>query len=102
MTEEGRAIGFLIALVADCHHATPDDSPLCYSALSKLHKLGIRHGDVNKHSFLIYDGKATLIDFDNASRPASDDELETDLQGLQDQLRDMSGRGGQVVECNLP
>jgi tRNA A-37 threonylcarbamoyl transferase component Bud32 len=84
--------------IADCRHATPEDFPLCLSVLSKLHKLGIKHGDINKHNFLIHDGKATLMDFDNASRLASDDELEVELHELQDQLRDTSGRGGQVVE----
>lgn len=98
VTEEGRVIGFLIARIADCRHATPEDFTLCHSVLSKLHKLGIKHGDINKHNFLIHDGKATLIDFDNASRPASDDELEVEVHELLDQLRDTSGRGGQVVE----
>lgn len=101
LTEEGRVIGFLIARVADCRHATPEDFPLCHLALSKLHKLGIKHGDINKHNFLIHDGKATLVDFDNASRPASQDELEAELHELQDQLRDTSGRGGKVVESGL-
>lgn len=97
LTEEGRVIGFLIARVADCRHATPEDLPLCRLALSKLHQLGIKHGDINKHNFLIHGGKATLIDFDNASRPASTGEMEVELSGLQDQLSDTSGRGGQLV-----
>ncbi|KAL9625317.1 MAG: hypothetical protein Q9160_000380 [Pyrenula sp. 1 TL-2023] len=46
------------------------------------------------------DGKATLIDFDNASRPASDDELEAERHKLQTQLRDTSGRGGKVAESS--
>ncbi|KAI0007291.1 alpha-galactosidase A precursor [Xylariaceae sp. FL0662B] len=100
LTEEGRVIGFLMARVANCRHATPEDLPLCRPVLSKLHKLGIKHGDTNKHNFLIHDGKATLIDFDIASRPASDDELEAELHKLPDQLRDTSGRGGTIVESN--
>lgn len=98
LTEEGRVIGFLMAQIANCRHATPEDFPLCHSVLSKLHKLGIKHGDINKHNFLIHDGKATLIDFDNASRPASNDELEVESHELPDQLRDTSGRGGRIVE----
>ncbi|KAI0892967.1 alpha-galactosidase A precursor [Annulohypoxylon nitens] len=97
ITEEGRVIGFLTARIADYRHATPEDFTLCHSVLSRLHKLGIKHGDINKHNFLIHDGKATLIDFDNAW-PASDDELEAEDHELLDQLRDTSGRGGQVVE----
>ncbi|KAI1091509.1 alpha-galactosidase A precursor [Rostrohypoxylon terebratum] len=98
LIEEGRVIGFLMDRIADCRHATPEDYTLCHSVLSKLHKLGIKHGDINKHNFLIHDGRATLIDFDNASRPASDEELEAEAHDLLDQLRDTSGRGGQVVE----
>lgn len=100
LVEEGRVIGFIIALVSDCRHATPDDFPLCHQVLSKLHQLGIKHGDTNKHNFLIHSGKATLIDFENASRAASADELEGELNGLMDQLRDASGRGGGVVEID--
>lgn len=105
LTEEGRVIGFLVARVAaaaasDCRHAgsAPEDFALCRAVLSRLHGLGIRHGDVNRHNFLIHDGEATLIDFDCASRPAGAEELEAELQGLRDQLRDTSGRGGMVVE----
>lgn len=75
MTEEGRVIGFLISRIADCRHAAPEDFDPCHSILSKLHKLGIKHGDLDKNNFLVHDDKATLIDFDFASRLASDDEL---------------------------
>ncbi|KAI0883943.1 alpha-galactosidase A precursor [Annulohypoxylon maeteangense] len=102
LTEEGRVIGFLIEYITNFRHATLEDLPLCQSTLSKLHKLGITHGDTNKHNILIHDGKATLIDFDFASRSASDGELEAELHGLPEQLRDMSGRGGRrmVVETD--
>ena len=53
LTEEGRVIGFLIERVFDCRHATPEDLSLCQHTLAKLHKLGIKHGDTNKHNFLI-------------------------------------------------
>ncbi|KJR86892.1 uncharacterized protein SPSK_01918 [Sporothrix schenckii 1099-18] len=98
LTEEGGVIGFIMARVPDCLHATVDDFRLCSLALSKLHELGIKHGDINKHNFLIHDGKATLLDFDNASRAASADELEDELQELRDKLQDTSGRGGRIVE----
>ncbi|KAI1758997.1 alpha-galactosidase A precursor [Hypoxylon sp. FL1150] len=101
LTEEGRVIGFLTARITDYRNATPEDFPLCYLALSKMHKLGIKHGDINKHNFLIHDGEAALIDFDMASRPTNNYELEVELHELQDQLRDTSGRGGQVVESDL-
>ncbi|KAG8418462.1 hypothetical protein J3458_005874 [Metarhizium acridum] len=37
LAEEGRVIGFVMARVADCRHATPEDFSLCCQALSKLH-----------------------------------------------------------------
>lgn len=98
VAEEGRIIGFIMARIVDFHHATPEDLPVCHSALSKLHRLGIKHGDINKHNFLVHDGKAILIDFDNASRGASGDDLDDELHDLQNQLRDTSGRGGRIVE----
>ncbi|RFU77949.1 alpha-galactosidase a precursor [Trichoderma arundinaceum] len=42
LIEEGRVIGFIMARITDCRHATPDDFRLCCLALSKLHRLGIR------------------------------------------------------------
>ncbi|OTB03204.1 hypothetical protein M426DRAFT_12791 [Hypoxylon sp. CI-4A] len=72
LMEEGRAIGFIMARV--------------------------KHGDINKHNFLIHDGKSTLIDFDNVSTAVSAGELEGELHNLEDELRDTSGRGGRVVE----
>lgn len=87
-----------MARITDCRRATPENFLLCHLALSNLHQLGIKHGDINKHNSLIHDRKATLIDFDKASRTASAAELENELYDLQDQLRDTSGRGGRVVE----
>ncbi|KAI1399367.1 alpha-galactosidase A precursor [Hypoxylon fuscum] len=97
LIEEGRVIGFILSNISECRHATIEDYALCYEALSKLHRLGIKHGDINKHNFLVHDGKAALIDFDTSSREAQADELEGELRELGDQLRDTSGRGGRVV-----
>lgn len=98
VTEEGRIIGFIMSRVEDGHHATPDDFDACHLALSELHSLGIKHGDINKHNFLVHGGKAILIDFDFASRNASRDELDDEMRSLSDFLRDASGRGGRVAE----
>jgi hypothetical protein len=50
ISEDGRAIGFITEKVVDGRHATPDDLSLCQTILSRLHRLGIKHGDVNKHN----------------------------------------------------
>lgn len=67
-------------------------------ALSKLHELGIKHGDINKHNFLIRDGEVTVVDFDMAVKVGDVKELEHEMENLRGQLMDTSGRGGRVVE----
>ena len=96
--EEGRVIGFLTSRVIDFHHATPKDILMCTATLSRLHNLGIKHGDTNKHNFLIHEGRATLIDFDCATKTSDSEELNEELGRLEEQLADTSGRGGRVVE----
>lgn len=51
LVEEVRVIGFIIESIANVRHVTPDDLTLCQMKLSSLHRLGIIHGDVNKHNF---------------------------------------------------
>lgn len=101
LSEEGRVIGFIVERIMDCRHATPEDLSLCQLTLSKLHKLGIKHGDINKHNFLIHDGKATLIDFDNSTRYNDTKTLDQEFRALQEELRDTSGRGGRMVESDV-
>lgn len=101
LTEEDRVIDFLITRIDGCRHATIEDLPLCRSALSRLHRLGIKHGDINKHNFLIHDGEATLIDFDRSLRLADENGLQAELQQLQVELCGDTGRGRMVVESSL-
>jgi predicted Ser/Thr protein kinase len=97
LIEEGRVIGFLMERVLDCRHAMPEDLPLCQHALTKLHRLGIKHGDINKHNFLIRNGEAVLIDFDYAERCDNPKFLAEEFQMLEQQLWDDSGRGGSIM-----
>ncbi|THY71161.1 alpha-galactosidase A precursor [Aureobasidium pullulans] len=53
LTEEGRIIGFVMKHIANARHAEPEDLPLCQETLRRLHRLGIKHGDVNKHNMLV-------------------------------------------------
>jgi len=59
--------------------------------------LGIKHGDINKHNFLIHDGKAILIDIESATRCSDWKILEEEFGQLKDELRDTSGRGGSKI-----
>jgi predicted Ser/Thr protein kinase len=100
--EEGRIIGFVMEHISGARHATPEDLPLCRAVLSNLHQLGIKHGDINKHNFLIHGGTATLIDFDSTSRPTDAGDLESELENLREQLEDTSGRGGSSTYIETP
>ena len=102
LAEEGRIIGFIVERVEDFRHAGLEDMELCRKALRKLHSLGIKHGDTNKHNFLVQDGEATLVDFDHAGRGVGKDKLEEEMGGLEEQLGDMSGRGGRIIETDSP
>jgi predicted Ser/Thr protein kinase len=95
VTEEGRMIGFVMEYIDGARTATPDDLGACQRALSRLHALGIKHGDINKHNFVVReDGEAVLIDFEAAERGRTGEELESEYSRLGDELEDMSGRGG--------
>ncbi|KAJ5104924.1 alpha-galactosidase A precursor [Penicillium alfredii] len=57
LTEEGPVIGLLVAHITPSRHATPEGLDICSLSLSKLHQLGIKHRDINKHNFLVHNGK---------------------------------------------
>ncbi|KAI1188653.1 hypothetical protein F5B17DRAFT_439454 [Nemania serpens] len=88
---EGKGIGprFLGHLTEDGR-----DLAACQRILAKLHALGIKHGDINKHNFLVRDGEAVLVDFETAQKCSDEAELEAEYEHLESSLRDPSRRGG--------
>lgn len=92
LTENGRTIGFIIERVEGRHPAETGLSA-CQAALTRLHALSIRHGDTNKHNFLIHGSRATLIDFDKTSKSADVQQLTEEMNGLVAKLRNQSGGG---------
>ncbi|KAI0536709.1 hypothetical protein GGR58DRAFT_378695 [Xylaria digitata] len=94
LTEAGRVIGFILENIGDARTAGPEDLKACQAALARLHSLGIKHGDINKHNFLVRDGKAVLVDFETARKSGDRGELETEYQRSEESLRDPSCRGG--------
>ncbi|KAJ5346786.1 uncharacterized protein N7506_000039 [Penicillium brevicompactum] len=94
LTEDGRVIGFLMERIKDARHAGPQDLESCRKALSRLHRLGIQHGDTNRFNFLIRDSQAVLIDFDSARKCDDQDALLKELEHLPNSLEDLSRRGG--------
>ena len=92
MKEEGRTVRFLLEKV-EGRHATPDDLATCRTAVSRLHALGIIHGDLNKHNFLISEFRVVLLDFESARRSEDKDAMDQELRKLEQHLLDESGRG---------
>ncbi|PPJ56987.1 hypothetical protein CBER1_00528 [Cercospora berteroae] len=96
IVEEGRTIGFLMEKITDARHAGEGDLRICQQKLSMLHQMGILHGDINRFNFLIKMGCVTLLDFENARKCDSVEELDQELQALAQQLSAISGRGGNI------
>lgn len=93
LTEEGRVIGFILEYVEDTRTAETEDLAACQGLLSRLHALGIKHGDVNKYNFLLRHDRVVMVDFETAERCSESDELKAELQLLEQSLRDTSRRG---------
>lgn len=96
--EAGRVIGFLLEKV-EGRPANSGDLEICKAALQRLHDLRILHGDCNRYNFIVgADDKVTLIDFDNAKVDADAEMMEKEMAGLEEQLREETGRGEGFIE----
>ncbi|EFY85437.1 hypothetical protein MAC_08502 [Metarhizium acridum CQMa 102] len=93
LTEDGRVIGLVLEFLDDTRSAEIEDLTACQTALTKLHSLGIKHGDINKYNFLIREGKAVLVDFEAARKCSEEKELQAEYERLERSLRDASRRG---------
>jgi hypothetical protein len=87
--------------ITDARYPTLEGLPVCQQTLSKLHRLGITDGDINKHNFVIRDRRAILVDFDNSEQCENEKAVEREFCTLEEALRDTSGRGGSVMEKGL-
>lgn len=74
--------------------AGPEDLAACQRSRKKLHALGILHGDLNKHNFLVRGGEVVLVDFETAERTEDEGKLEREYRRLEASLGDPSTRGG--------
>ncbi|KAL2753123.1 hypothetical protein ACRALDRAFT_2112990 [Sodiomyces alcalophilus JCM 7366] len=93
--KDGRVVGFVAEWVESARAAGPGDFDGCKEALGRLHELGIKLGDINKHNFLVRDGHdVVLVDFETAKRDCSPAELEDEMSALMSNLEDTSFRGG--------
>ncbi|KAI1137289.1 hypothetical protein F5Y05DRAFT_84860 [Hypoxylon sp. FL0543] len=94
VSEAGRVIGFAMENIEGARTAESRDLIMCQDILARLHSLGIKHGDINKHNFLVQDGKAVLVDFETAQICNEKEELRSEYRQLEDSLADPSYRGG--------
>ncbi|RSL97482.1 hypothetical protein CDV31_013034 [Fusarium ambrosium] len=94
--EDGRTIGFLLEKVQG-RRAGMADLQVCQRALQRLHDIGVLHGDVNRHNFIInasQDEEAVLVDFEKAVTNADAESLVREMASLEEQLSEQTGRGG--------
>lgn len=96
LTENGRVIGFLLEKIEGTY-ASLSDLPQCAAALRTLHSMGIVHGDVNKHNFVVERAtrEVRLIDFEHASL-FSEEKAQRELEDLAAVLADDSNLGTTV------
>jgi serine/threonine protein kinase len=92
VTEAGRTIGFLVNFVDGVHTAGSEDLVVCKDVLSKLHALGLKHGDINKHNFLVGKGSAVMIDFESTKKCDTKELLKEEYSRLNESLGDPSSR----------
>ncbi|GJD02226.1 hypothetical protein CH63R_12556 [Colletotrichum higginsianum IMI 349063] len=86
--EGGRVIGFVAEWLDGARSAGPGDIDACKKALSRLHNLGIKLGDVNRHNFLVREGHdVVLIDFETAKRDCSPLDLAEEMNELSNSLQ---------------
>lgn len=55
--------------------------------------MGIKHGDINKHNFLVQDDRVFLLDLETAEKCASLGDLEAEYRQLGESLQNPSLRG---------
>jgi predicted Ser/Thr protein kinase len=94
--ENGRIMGFFTEKI-EGRSACLQDLNICETALAKLHKLGLLHGDVNRYNFLVTEEGVILLDFETLLENASPELMRKELESLRDELVDESGRGGGFI-----
>ncbi|KAF8908140.1 hypothetical protein CPB84DRAFT_1767402 [Gymnopilus junonius] len=96
LTENDRVIGLLVQRV-EGRRANIDDLEACQAIVKRLHSLGVVHGDLNRHNFIVSANSVTLIDFENATINGSTREMEEEYELITRQLVEETGRGGEEV-----
>ena len=97
LTENGRTIGLLLEKV-EGSPASMHDLAGCEETLRAIHRLGLVHGDVNRHNFLVErgTGRVCLVDFEHAEEYEAG-KAGAELDSLTAELGEESGRGAANV-----
>jgi len=76
-----------------------EDISACEVAVRRLHTLGVIHGDLNRHNFVVdkHSGNVHLIDFENAE-DYSNIKATKEIDSLKDQLKTQ----GEVDKKKIP
>lgn len=90
--EQGRVIGFVLEKEVG-HSASIEHLSRCQNLLSRCHQLGLLHGDVNRHNFIVQEDGIKLIDFEHSEASLDKERLALELASLPVELQDESGRG---------
>ncbi|KJZ70871.1 hypothetical protein HIM_09736 [Hirsutella minnesotensis 3608] len=87
LTEQGRPVGFLLEKI-EGRAASLSELPMCKLALSRLHDMGILHGDVHRHNFIIErtTGRVRVIDFEHAEPLQDDEKARLEMEEMQNSL----------------
>ncbi|KAG6094980.1 hypothetical protein E4U30_002881 [Claviceps sp. LM220 group G6] len=98
----GRIHGFFTEWLGGTRSAGPRDLDGCKKVLARLHQLGIKHGDINRHNFLVreregHEDEVFLIDFATARRDCPQVELEDEMKALKNSLESTDPRGGPAI-----
>ncbi|KAK4179774.1 hypothetical protein QBC36DRAFT_343483 [Triangularia setosa] len=92
--ESGRIVGFLLEKI-EGRSASFQDLSVCETALGKLHKMGLVHGDVNRYNFLVTEEGVKLLDFERLRENASPKSMSKELENLRAELRTVIAGGGE-------
>ncbi|KAE8419720.1 hypothetical protein BDV36DRAFT_294062 [Aspergillus pseudocaelatus] len=99
--EHGRVIGFVLEKL-EGRHSYIEDLSTCQALLQRFHGLGLLHGDVNRYNFIIQQGSAKLIDFENSRYcPGEAEAMNTEINSLHEQLVEETGRGAGVIFTDI-
>ena len=95
LIEESRVIGLVLERIKGARHAGLDDLEVCQETLTRLHQLGLLHGDVNRHNFLIRPVGGRKSQLWSISRLREDVQmtLAEELETLQQELNATHNRG---------